>query len=127
MKHRLNSRKQFFFFEAQNGPFKIIAGKWGDEYKLSNLWLSRFAAPTAERAAQPVSAEDSAFEASAAFAGARPGRVFKAGPQGVGYYSDPAQVHRCLVDPLGGRRLVKDGYPNFGMSVLGHIEDEVRK
>ena len=84
MKHRLNSRKQFFFFEAQNGPFKIIAGKWGDEYKLSNLWLSRFAAPTAER--------DSAFEASAAFAGARPGQVFKTGPQGVGYYSDPAQV-----------------------------------
>ena len=84
MKYRLNSRKQFFF-EARNGPFRISAGKWGDEYKLSNLWLSRFAAPT-------VSAEDSAFEASAAFAGARPGRVFKAGPQGVGYYSDPAQV-----------------------------------
>merc|ERR1719247_553794 len=49
-------------------------------------------APTAERAAPPVSAEDPAFEASAAFAGARPGQVFKTGPQGVGYYSDPAQV-----------------------------------
>ena len=97
-------------------------------------------------AAAPPEAEDPAFEASAAFAedttfdgapktppstsptfdGARPGLVFKTGPQGVGYYSDPAQVHRCLVDPLGGRRLVEDGYPNFGMSVLGHNEAEVR-
>ena len=84
-------------------------------------------APTTERAAPPKSAEDPAFEASAAFAGARPGQVFKTGPQGVGYYSDPAQVHRCLVDPLGVRRLVKVGYPSFGMSVLGHIEAEVRK
>eukprot|EP00403_Amphidinium_massartii_P011144 CAMPEP_0178422368 /NCGR_PEP_ID=MMETSP0689_2-20121128/27136_1 /TAXON_ID=160604 /ORGANISM="Amphidinium massartii, Strain CS-259" /LENGTH=55 /DNA_ID=CAMNT_0020043927 /DNA_START=103 /DNA_END=270 /DNA_ORIENTATION=+ len=46
---------------------------------------SKGAAAAAPPAVEEV---DETFEASETFQGAKPGKVFKKGPQGVGYYKD---------------------------------------
>ena len=48
------------------------------------------------RAPPPAAADD--FQPVAAFAGARPGRVFRNGAHGMGYYKDPGPIRRALIE-----------------------------
>ena len=62
----------------------------------------------------PSSDPDVEFEAAEAFAGARPGFVFKAGPEGLGYYRDPSTSATAVA--AGPQQLPHDGAAGTNLS-----------
>ena len=80
------------------------------------------APPTQQPPKTDVAAHDAQFMPSASFAGPRPGKVFKRGPQGLGYYHDPTSAQKGAAVPAAQNRAL--GSSSAGMRRLQIEEDD---
>ena len=89
-------------------PFQILVvrslePRHSKPSKFCSAWLSWRQGVGCFRSGEPT-AHDAQFMPSASFAGPRPGKVFKRGPQGLGYYHDPNSAQKGAAAPAAPRQ-----------------------